>query len=80
MRSSHEPEGCFAPVAIEPMEGPQEGVLGEVLGLLVAGHQPCHHAEHDIAMALDELLEGVQVAAERGAHEGLIGIGRTRPL
>ena len=37
--------------------------------------QAGHHAKNDVAVTLDELLERVQVAAERGAHKGLIGIG-----
>ena len=44
------------------MEGPQEGVLADVLGL-VGSHHASGDAEDDIRVALHELAESAQVAA-----------------
>jgi len=56
------------------VEGPQEGVLGDVLRHVLASHEARYDAENDVAVALDELLEGAEVAVARRAHQGLIGI------
>src|SRR4051812_7647146 len=62
------PERRRAAPALEPVKRPQERVLGDVLGILIA-HDPGRDAQHDLAMALDQALERPQVAGQRGTHE-----------
>jgi hypothetical protein len=71
------PERRVAAEPAEPVEGAQERVLADVVGAVApddAGGDPEHH----VAVALDERLEGAEVAAQRSPHEDgiLVGAGR----
>ena len=59
--------------AREAVERAQERVLADVLGV-VASRDPSGDAEHDVAMALDERLEGAQVTAQGGLHVRVIAL------
>ena len=52
----------------EAVEGTQEGILADVLGVLGA-HDTRGDPHDDVAMALDELLEGAQIPLGRETHE-----------
>ena len=52
----------------EAVEGAQERVLADVLGL-VGADDPRRHAHDDGAVAVDELLEGAQLPARRARDE-----------
>ena len=53
------------------MVGAQEGVLRDVLGVVVAD-DPRRDAQHDLTVPLDEVLERTQVPVERGAYQLLV--------
>src|SRR3954451_8182635 len=57
----------------EAMERPQERVLADVLGLLAA-RDPGGDPDDDVAMALHQRLERVEVAAQRRLHVGVVGV------
>jgi hypothetical protein len=68
-------EGGVRAEALEAVEGAQEGVLADVLGVGAAG-DPARDPEHDVAVALDEGLEGAQIAAQGGLHVGVVVLRR----
>ena len=57
------------------VEGAQERVLADVLGL-VAARDPRGDAHDHVAVALDERLERTQVPAQGRLHVGVVGVGR----
>lgn len=62
------PEGALASEAAEAVECAQEGILADVLGV-PRPDDAGRDAEHDVAMAFDELFEGVKIAAAGAVHE-----------
>ena len=65
------PERRIAAPAREAVVGAQERVLRHVLGVVLAD-DPGRDAEHDVAMALDEPLEGPQIARECRPHQVVV--------
>ena len=61
-------ERSVAAEGAEAVEGTQKGILADVLRVLGA-HDSRRDAHDDVAMALDELLEGAQISLGREAHE-----------
>jgi hypothetical protein len=61
----------LAAPAREPVVGAQERVLGDVLGVVVAGDAR-GDTQHDVAVALDQSLEGLEIAGERRAYECVV--------
>ena len=70
VRDTQQPrtEGGVAAEVPQPMEGPQEGVLAHVFGVL-RPDDARRYANHDVAMELDELLEGAQISLRGETHE-----------
>ncbi len=66
MGDAQEPgaEGRVAAVLIQPVEGPQECLLREILGVARTG-DAAGDADHDRAMPAYELLEGGKIACPR---------------
>ena len=77
MRDAQQPrvERRVAAKGAEAVEGAQEGILADVLGVLGA-HDPRGDPHDDVAMALDELLEGAQIPLGRETHELRVARGR----
>ena len=73
IRSSHDAERRVAAEVLEPVEGAQERVLADVLGL-VGADDPGGDPDDDRPVAVDELLERAQLAA-RGAPDELGVVG-----
>jgi hypothetical protein len=61
--------------ALEPVEGAQERVLADVLGIGAAG-DAAGDAEDDVAVALHERLEGMQIPAQRRLDVRVVALGR----
>ena len=61
--------------AVEAPEHPQEGLLCEVLRILVGGHQVPGHAVRPALMALDQTPEGVLLSRLRPLDERVIDGG-----
>lgn len=61
---------------LQSVEGSQEGVLADVLGLVVA-HDPGGDAHDDVPMALDEPLERGVVAPRDTGDEDIVLVNAT---
>jgi hypothetical protein len=65
------PEGRVPPELLQSVEGSQERVLADVLGLVVA-HDPGGNAHDDVPMTLDEPLERGMVAPRDPGDEDIV--------